>query len=790
VRIISYAGRDFAALGLLAGLPNEVSGPDVATTSMAVPGGPAVPTAPMVGVRSVPVTFQIRPGFAIEPTFSALLSVIDVLHDKARPLVAQRADSTYVTVDAFAGPWVKITTNRMSVTFYLVEPLWREVAPTTATKVFTGSSDNTLAVPVVGKAPVYPRIRIQPTAQRTAFASTVGWRYRQRITVTNGAIESMYQHPYRLNLGSTTALVSGSKALSNGNDVRVIDAQGRELRRELVTWNTATSYAWIIIPQLRPGESTYFDIIYGNASAGTPPTFTYSMGDPYQTTIINYAASSNSQWVYDVERIAANVNRGLWWLSPGNEDHRVPGSWARSVYYRNMDDFAQDPWTYYEAPAGTGRGIGILRATRYKRDVITLRDKREYDGVMLHVPTGINSLEYDLKVVNELTQYGANLPVGRVEMFARYQGRDWAQVWIDQNERRAGLSNTIIGPRTQSVLNGSEPATHIMMVNGPYDGNRIPRSTEYTKHCDVENNTVWKVNLASTVTQSTATEEEVVDVAGTLRFGAGQPSALAAPRDEVLIGQPTGRRLMVPLLGGGTAADEVVIETDGGALSAELWSADGQTKRAEIAWAISTQRVEYVESVEVARPGVLPVLRPDAEVITNTTFTSNITGWQHDGQTAGVTATTVWAAGWLQLAVSGNSGGTGGFARSRYSADVPVSPGDAVTFAADVRTSNVQVIPELHLVWVNAGGTEFAEVNEPDWTPAAANVIYRRMVGGVAPPGTVAVRYRLRTRFAASSVTGVVEMDNVRTTGNDATWIEPATPGGTRVSVDIWNGVY
>jgi hypothetical protein len=683
-----------------------------------------------------------------------------------------------------------ITGGHIEVRVIAADPVWRAITPTTATKVFTSALDHAMTVPVAGQAPAQPRIRIQPTAQRTVFASTVGWRYRQRITVTNGAIESMYQHPYRLNLGSTTALVSGSKALSSGNDVRVIDEQGREMNRELVTWNTGASYAWIIIPQLRPGESTYFDVIYGNPSAGSPPTFTYSVGNPYKTTIINYAASSNSQWVYDVERIAANVNRGLWWLSPGNEDHLVPGSWARSIYYRNMDDYAQDPWTYYEAPAGTGRGIAILRATRYKRDVITLRDKREYDGVMLHVPTGINSLEYDLKVVNELTQYGANLPVGRVELFARYQGRDFAQVWIDQIERRAALGNTTIGPRTQSVLNGSEPATHIMMVNGPYDGNRIPRSTEYTKHCDVENLTTWKVNLASTVTQSAAAEEEIVDVAGTLRIGGGQTGALAAPRDEVLIGQLAGRRLLVPLLGGGTAADQLIVDTDGGVLAAAIYSADALTKRADVAWAVKSQRVEWVAGEEATRLGVLPTVRPGVEQVINTTFDASVTGWSHDGQTAGVTAATSWDSGTLKLAVTGNTGGTGGFARAKYATDIPITPGERATFAADVSTSHADVVPELFIVWVNASNVEFAEVNEPDWTPASAGVTYRRMVGGVAPIGTVEMRYKIRTRFAVANATGFVTLDNVNTTHEEATWFEPATPAGTRVSIDFANGYY
>jgi hypothetical protein len=67
--------------------------------------------------------------------------------------------------------------------------------------------------------------------------------------------------------------VSGSKALSSGNDLRVV-YQGKEIARTLTDWNSArfNTLVWIVIPYLAAGASITYDVLYGNANAGTPPT--------------------------------------------------------------------------------------------------------------------------------------------------------------------------------------------------------------------------------------------------------------------------------------------------------------------------------------------------------------------------------------------------------------------------------------------------------------------------------------------------------------------------------------
>jgi hypothetical protein len=788
MKILSFGGRTFSAIGIKAGLPQEIPGPEVSPQETALSGTAAVPSAPLVGVRAVPVTFQVLANYDTEPALSALLGIIDVLDTEPRELVGQRADGTLVSVEAFGGSWMKLSRNSMTATFWMREPSWRELVPTTWTKTFGSALDHALPLPLGGEAPVWPAFRLQPTAQRTAFTAAVGWRYQRQLSVTSSAPETLYHHPFRIDLGSTTALVAGGKALSSGNDLRIIGTNGKELRRVLKGWNTGTSYAWVILPSIAPAETVTLAVIYGNSAAGTPPTFAYDKNDPYQTTVLDLDLSTNTSWRWSVQQIAGNHNEGIWYLESGIEDHRVPGSWDRAVTYRNMDDFAQDAWTSYTI-SSVGYGIATFSAFRYKRDNLVNFNRRLFDGVSFHCGTGITQVHWDLAIINQRTGNGANLPTGRAELWARQAGRDWSQNWVDAAERTSGLGNTVVTVGPRSVLAGTTPALDVKFSVGPYDTVRIPRTAVSGRHIEASFYTFLTVTLSATVAQSLAAEEEVYHLSGIVRIGGGQAGALAMPRDELVIG-PSGRFVLLDYNTGGATADELRIETDGGKLVATAWTADGLTRRGEWSWAVAARRIERVGGADVTRLGVRPVLRPQREVVTNTTFDAAITGWQGESSTAGVTAATSWNAGTLQIAVTGNSGGTGGFARARYSTDVPVEPGQGARFSADVQTSHLDVIPELFLVWINAAGGEFSEVDEPDWTPAATGTVYRRSVGGVAPLGAVAVRYRVRTRFAVSSALGTVKLDNVSTTPNELTWADDGTSGAVKITVDADEGYY
>jgi hypothetical protein len=93
------------------------------------------------------------------------------------------------------------------------------------------------------------------TAQRPSTTATIGWKYRRRYTITNsGAVIRSRTIRLRLTLGATDGLVSGGKALSSGDDLRVV-YQGKEIARTLTDWNSGsfTTLAWITIPYLAAG---------------------------------------------------------------------------------------------------------------------------------------------------------------------------------------------------------------------------------------------------------------------------------------------------------------------------------------------------------------------------------------------------------------------------------------------------------------------------------------------------------------------------------------------------------
>jgi hypothetical protein len=110
-----------------------------------------------------------------------------------------------------------------------------------------------------------------PGGQRSTGTSTVGWRYRRMLRVTNLTTRDWNGlEPIFLDLGDTTGLVSSGKALANGNDLRVV-LYGKMLARTLINWNTGRTFV-VVHPEIPAGESVDLEIVYGNASAGAPKT--------------------------------------------------------------------------------------------------------------------------------------------------------------------------------------------------------------------------------------------------------------------------------------------------------------------------------------------------------------------------------------------------------------------------------------------------------------------------------------------------------------------------------------
>lgn len=753
-----------------------------------------------VRVRAQPNTAPVLIGAALQER--------DYVLKIRQGLTTTAFDSIMAAIDTGGEPWQLVATHpnqsvialmvatkkvlalgSLEITVRAPDPVWRTKTPITYAKIFRPDGlDSALALPIPGHASVEPNLRIQPQGQRTAGTATVGWKYRKRVFISNPGPGALVNYPYMISFGDTAALVAAGKALGSGNDLRVF-WQGKELPRAFVAangvgngWNTVGTRIWIIIPNLPPGASMIVDVAYGNPQAGAPPTFVYSKNNPYGTTVLDLANSANTQWYWNVSRTLANAYRGLWYIQPGIDDHEVPGSWDRALFYRNRDAFWQEPSSTFTV-TGSTYGIATFRSQRFKKNAVTGAPSfRDFDGVSFYSPIGIVSATFDLDVQNSYESGTVGASLGRVDFWARHPGGSFRSIWSDNTRRTTTLGNTIIGNQLINVQNNGENAVQIGFSAGPRDGNVIPRNADADSFIDARNNTTLYVTLPDVLTPAIGAEEPVYDLTAIVRFGGGQNTTPAAPRGELSIAQNS--HLLIGYATGGGTADELRIDTDAGRLAASIWSADGLGKREDVPWAVSPRIIESLDFGEATRLGQRPILKPQRERITNTMFAANITGWAAAGNTAGMTTTTSWDSGTssLQVAVTANTGGTGEFARARYSTDIPVTPGDAVVLAADVRSTTLTMWGELELAFVTATGAEFGQTYSPAYTPVAINTPYRRSVGGTVPPGAVSVRLGLRARPVAAGNTGTVRFTAIDSTGNELVWLETA-PGAVFVTV-------
>lgn len=223
---------------------------------------------------------QLNAGVDIDYTRNTILSLlfdetdldsehrIDVLMDNGTtrayrmvvPLELSDLRRTYLKVRfrSSRGEWIntnpQVITSTMSATTTLVPQEIRD----------------TVNHPIPPSASAWPVYKIDWITQRVSSSSSVGWKYEQIWRITNNETAAMRNECIRLNLGDTRSLVSGGKALSSGNDVRIW-FNGKELRRDLINWNTRSSMLWVTIDEVPAGSFIDLSMVYGNPSAGSPP---------------------------------------------------------------------------------------------------------------------------------------------------------------------------------------------------------------------------------------------------------------------------------------------------------------------------------------------------------------------------------------------------------------------------------------------------------------------------------------------------------------------------------------
>jgi len=294
MRAIAYDGVTFSSYGLSAGVVRGLPGEDRSPNWLARNGASPLSSGVGRGARPINVFFYLNPSLSITETGSTsresiaesrmlqLLGALDPNDDTPRPLTIEidldtdangTIDSTVTTtVDAVIGPytWRDSDGKFLDVTFFAASPVFRETSASTLSAQSISSSGSSFTITNNGYARAYPTLTIAYTVQRATQTADVGWKYRKTATFTNNETRTESRATRFVDLGDTAALVSGGKALSSGNDLRV-RLNGKELPRTLMNWNTKRTIMAVVVT-IPASSSVTLEIVYGNPSAGTPET--------------------------------------------------------------------------------------------------------------------------------------------------------------------------------------------------------------------------------------------------------------------------------------------------------------------------------------------------------------------------------------------------------------------------------------------------------------------------------------------------------------------------------------
>jgi len=281
---IALDGKLFADYGVGAGFAfGQQQGPSVSSLAISRADASPIYVGTSQGVRTLTIDFIVKEGSTSASDVGYVLrNILALVHPgdaNERVLVARFADGpdidTEVEMLVSTGQYRYGSRNNVFVDFYAADEKWSERIPTAVPQLISTGS---LTVPLNNKggATVSPIIKVGYSAQRTTEDPTVGWKYRRTVTITNNGTTNWNRVRKTIVLGDTAALVTGSKAQADGDDLRVW-FEGRNVNRTLTNWNTKWTLCHIVVT-IPAGESAEFEIVYGNPDATTATTLSTRTG--------------------------------------------------------------------------------------------------------------------------------------------------------------------------------------------------------------------------------------------------------------------------------------------------------------------------------------------------------------------------------------------------------------------------------------------------------------------------------------------------------------------------------
>lgn len=698
-------------------------------------------------------------------THDALLSLLSGDDLAERRLLAQRDDDADTEVVCWAAILRITLVNELDFTVQFEAPdsTWRSAAPSVTSKQFSDANDRALRVTVPGNTATRPRIIVRPTAQRSGSSVYAGWRYRKRYVISWDGDAPLVREPIRIALGSTTALVSGSKALANGDDVRFW-LDGIEQPRTLVTWNTSASYAWIIVPLLLPGETLTYDMVYGNPSAASPPALQYPDAPAFDVT-----SSTNGTLVWAGSTTTlANAGEGPWHLftttDPSAPDYGIPGAWrpARTINNpENKDLTIQHPWI-----GGTGGLSGYVMAgffaERAPADQLgfSISETNDYDGIEFYSPMPVTVVRLGYRIYNP----GLH---GGVYILSRLSSAHlWGQVYRDILTGDPSPVDVAAADHTLPT-----PSMHVAVAVWPANGWQMDEAQGgYVSGKVYQEFSITRDTTDLSITASPP-EEEIYEFALELQAGGGESRVppyrallVGNARDETAKGTP---RLAC------TLSQALVLDCETGA--AEIWSVSGGELVALVEQASAHAVTPVVgwdnlgDAEESPSSDWLSV-QPTRKTIANGDFAASINGWHVDTTPSGMTAAVsqdpaVGGAvlGSLKVAITPSTAASGQRLILRGDHLFRLFGQESVDLVAWCVSSNANLAPGLGVRWYRDedGTSAISDAVDAAWTPTAS-AEQERAVSFAAPANARSFRVLLLVTTGASSQTGNLWFDDVR----------------------------
>lgn len=273
MQFTSYDGVSFSSISWDAALSDtDARGQWAVSTNIAPRTGNTTILSPgAISPRRIPIEFVYYGAADMRLGIDQLMGYLNPRDQTPKLLVAARYDATvvqrYARVESVDLSDSAGSLNVIRAVFVSEDPEWVKSTSTTVDQ--TGAvSPFSSAITNAGQTPVHPVYQVRWTVQRVTKGVVVGQQYRKRMTLINTQTRTLAAFPYRIDLGDTAALVTATKAQSDGDDLRIV-IDGKDMTRRLIGWNLVQSFAWIVIPGMDALEVLTIDIVYGNASATT-----------------------------------------------------------------------------------------------------------------------------------------------------------------------------------------------------------------------------------------------------------------------------------------------------------------------------------------------------------------------------------------------------------------------------------------------------------------------------------------------------------------------------------------